>query len=119
MGLVGGREAGFTVQGSTGTCEHHPPDPMSYTALEEVQRTSDVHVGIMAGIAYRFGYVGVGGMVDDDVGVSSINTSIQSVVTDVDLVKRGCGGEVLAPAGGQVVDNRDLLAEGYQAVAYV
>ena len=86
-------------------------------ALEEAHRAEDVHPGVEVRLPDRAPDVYLGGLVAQDLG-SEPPEDLREVPPgeDIDLVEARPLGEVLALAGGEVVDDGHLVAAGDEGV---
>ena len=92
------------------------PRPGGASGFEDAHRPDDVDLGVEDGPLDRRADVGLGGEMEDDVGPELSAERFDGGVADVELVELGAGGEVVARAGGEVVDDVHLVAAREQRV---
>ena len=84
--------------------------------LEDVHRADDVDLGVEHRPLDRGADVGLGGEMQDDVRPQLGSERLDGGIADVELVELGAGGEVLARAGREVVDDVHLVPAREQRV---
>jgi hypothetical protein len=77
--------------------------------LEHSQRSEHVHLCVELGLLHRRADVGLGGEVVDALGLDRVE-QIGERLADVALVQGRARGQVLAPAGGEAVDDVHLVS---------
>ena len=84
--------------------------------LEDVHRADDVDLGVEDGPLDRGADVGLGGEMQDDVRPKLGSERLDGRIADVELVELGAGGEVVARAGREVVDDVHLVPAREQRI---
>ena len=90
--------------------------PGRASGLEDVHRADDVDLGVEDRPLDRRTDVGLRGEMEDDVRPELRAERLDRGIADVELVELGAGGEVLARAGREVVDNVHLVPAREQRV---
>jgi hypothetical protein len=116
-----GHELRIAVDRAAGRRVEHALDAGEPRGLEHVDRAHDVDARVPGRVLDRLAHIDLRREVEDDVGPRRGEHAAHPVrVADVGLLEaraaRERGGEVLALAGGQVVDDQDLVAAIEQRV---
>ena len=116
LGRLGrGHDVGLAVDRAARRRVHHALDAAQPRGLEHVDRADDVDPRVPRRVLDRLAHIDLRGQVEDDVGPRRGEHAAHAPrVADVGLLEAGAprqrAAEVLALAGGQVVDDRDLVA---------
>jgi tetratricopeptide (TPR) repeat protein len=122
--LGGGDAPPLAVDGAAGGGVHHAPGAASPRALQDVDRALHVHSRVERRVGHRAAHVDLRGQVEDHLGLGArAEVGHRVGVADVELGQLGAllqrHREVLAPAGGDVVEHGHLVAPGEQRVDQV
>ena len=115
VGLGRGDDAALAVDGAAGGAVHEAARARRLGGGEHVDRAEDVDAGVVRGVGHRAAHVDLGAEVEHHLGLPvGAEVAHGIAVAHVGLHEAGSLGqralEVLAPAGGEVVDDRDLVA---------
>ena len=100
---------------------HHARDAVRLRGAENVNRPLEVDPCVVRRVRNGLAHVDLGGEMEDHVGLGAAHGVAHSLgVADVDLLERGSAGqrvlEVFALAGGEVVDDDDLIPAREESV---
>jgi hypothetical protein len=103
------------VDRPAGRGEDDLSDTITHAIFEEPQGAKHVHVGVEVRLTHGAPHVHLRSLMGERLGLKLFE-DLGAAGSDVGLVEPGAVGDVLAPAGREVVDYCDLVAPGVTGV---